>query len=171
MIDRVPVPTDNLYKFYALFSLATLIFSLWGLLYLQRSTNDLLFDAIPRIEALKSEPSRSAEQNASLVILQKKYEVAVSDRRVLNGVLYGLFAVSLAVAIYGFSAWHSKIQPQSDAMARIQLELAQLQVEKLKLENRQLSDARLQDNEKRSTLLDSTSITGSELLRSVLYRK
>ena len=70
MIDRVPVPTDNLYKFYALFSLATLIFSLWGLLYLQRSTNDLLFDAVPRIEALKSEPSRSAEQNASLVILQ-----------------------------------------------------------------------------------------------------
>ena len=30
MFDRVPVPTDNVFKFYALFTLILLIFSIWG---------------------------------------------------------------------------------------------------------------------------------------------
>lgn len=141
MLDRVPVPTDNIYKFIGLFSLVTLIFSLWALFTLQTSTNEQVFKYLPEIEALNVLETRTTEQEAHLAVMQRRLEIAKSDKSTLTYVLLGLFAFSLWFAIYGFHAWHQDIQPLADAQNKAQLELLQLQIDKLKLENQKLAES------------------------------
>lgn len=138
MLDRVPVPTDNIYKFIALFSLVALIFSAWQMLSITAAANEVALKIYPEIEELKSIDTRSRVQEAKLVILERQLEVVVEDRRTLTWVLTGIVAFACFGIIYGFGAWHYRVQPLVDAHNRAQLELLLLQVEKLKLENQRI---------------------------------
>ena len=42
MEDKIPIPTDNIYKFYALFGLVLFIFCAGSFIFVQEKTNDLL---------------------------------------------------------------------------------------------------------------------------------
>jgi len=53
MESKIPLPTDNIYKFYALFSLLLLIFSLGAFLYVQQSANEQVIAILPELEVLK----------------------------------------------------------------------------------------------------------------------
>ncbi|MCO8251112.1 hypothetical protein [Comamonas thiooxydans] len=141
MLDRVPVPTDNIYKFIALFSLVALIFSMWAIINIQTSTNEVVYKTLPEIEALKNFEKRTNEQNLSLALLERKLEVAKSDRKALSYALYGVFGVAFWMAAYGFGKWHKDIQPLVDAQNKAQLEILQLQIEKLRLENQKLAES------------------------------
>lgn len=59
MESRVPLPTDNIFKFYALFGLLLTIFSAGSVLYVNKSTNDLAFEIAVEYETLKADPVRS----------------------------------------------------------------------------------------------------------------
>ncbi|OAD82098.1 hypothetical protein ATN89_21625 [Comamonas thiooxydans] len=141
MLDRVPVPTDNIYKFIALFSVVALIFSMWALLNTQTSTNEVVFKTLPEIESLKKIKVPTHEQAVSLALLERKLEIAKSDRRALSCALYAVFAVAAGLASYGFGKWHKEIQPLVDAQSKAQLEILQLQIEKLRLENQKLAES------------------------------
>ncbi len=43
MESKIPIPTDNIYKFYALFGLVILISCIAAFLYVYSSTNELIF--------------------------------------------------------------------------------------------------------------------------------
>lgn len=141
MLDRVPVPTDNIYKFIALFSLVILIFSLWASFTLHNSTNEVVFKNLPEIETLKKLESRTHEQEVHLALMQRKIEIAKSDSNFISYFLGGLIAVSFWGLGYGFRTWHKDIQPLADATARAQLRLLRLQAVQLRLENRKLSNS------------------------------
>ncbi len=53
MDSRIPLPTDNIFKLYALFGLLLLIFSIASALYVNKSTNDLIFETAVNYETLK----------------------------------------------------------------------------------------------------------------------
>ena len=56
MESNISVPTDNVYKFYAISSLLVLIFSMGAVLYLNKTTNDLAFNSVVELESLKTAP-------------------------------------------------------------------------------------------------------------------
>ncbi|WP_284335436.1 hypothetical protein [Comamonas sp. NoAH] len=143
MIDRVPVPTDNIYKFYALFSLVVLIFCGWASFSKHEATNAIVFINYPQIEELKAVEKPTPFQVAKLAALELQTELAVKDRNFFNKLFGGCMAVALVVMFYGFKKWHCEIQPRADATNKAQLEILQLQIEKLKLENQQLSQSLL----------------------------
>ena len=134
MLDRVPVPTDNIYKFIALFSLVTLIFCGWQVISINSMTNAVIFQNYPEIEAIKSLEERSREQEARLAILNRQMEVATEDRNTFNIILILIILTALLGLYYGFYTWHKDIQPMADAQSKAQLEILHLQMEKLRLE-------------------------------------
>ncbi len=141
MLDRVPVPTDNIYKFIALFSLVALIFCAWQVLSISTTTNLIIFTNYPEIEELKSLKTPSRAQEAKLSVLERQIEVATGNRRDYNRILGGAMAISIWGLFYGFLVWHKEIQPMADAQNKAQLEILQLQIEKLRLENQKLEDS------------------------------
>lgn len=53
MENKIPLPTDSIYKFYALFGLLLFIFSIGSTIYVSRSTNELVFTSAIEFETLK----------------------------------------------------------------------------------------------------------------------
>jgi len=135
MESKIPLPTDNIYKFYALFSLLLLIFSLGGVLYVQQSANEQVIAILPDLEVLKEAKELSAKDEITKQILERKLEVVASDRKFFSTVLGGSLALAITGIVYGFRRWHTVIQPLQDEHAKIQLEISRLQLEKLKAES------------------------------------
>jgi hypothetical protein len=127
MDSKVPLPTDNVFKFYALFGLVIIIFGLYSILYVNKSANELISKSLLSVEAIEMIEKPSDYQKAELAILKKKKEVAIADRDIFIKFLGGLIGVGLMLAIYGFHRWHTIIQPMQD-------NLVKLTIEKLKLE-------------------------------------
>jgi hypothetical protein len=128
MESKIPLPTDNIYKFVALFSLVLLIFSFGSVIFASNAANAVVFEHWVELETLQAQEKPSIEQVSRLKALEKKIEVAVSNKKTFiqfsgAGAAFGLFGI-----IFGFGYWHKKIQPLADQMAVTQLELARLQL-------------------------------------------
>lgn len=132
--SKIPVPTDNVYKFYALFSLFVLIFSFGSILYLAKTTNELAFTSYVEVERLKSASVPPALAAAQKTVLEKRVELAIEDKKFFMNVLTVFAFGAIFGLAYGFSKWHKEVQPVIDQTAMVQLEIAKLQLEKLKRE-------------------------------------
>lgn len=69
MENRVPLPADNVYKFYVLCGLFLTIFSIGAIIYVSQSTNGLVFDVVIEYETLKTDPVRSVVDEAQIALL------------------------------------------------------------------------------------------------------
>lgn len=131
MLGRIPLPTDNIYKFYALFGLVLFIFSCSSIIYINKSTNDFAFEAIIDHETLSAIEKRTPKQEATKVSLERKVELAAANKKFF---LYGISAImtlSLFLMIYGFHRWHKKIQPVQDEIAELTLKKLRAEVGEL----------------------------------------
>jgi hypothetical protein len=134
MESRIPVPTDNIFKFYALFGLLLLVFSCASVLYVNATSNAAIIDSVPELEALKELAAPSRADEAKIAILERKIEITKKDRDFYTKAIAGLMVVAIIAMGYGFLKWHTEIQPVLDETAKVQLEAAKLQLEKMRRE-------------------------------------
>lgn len=145
MQNKVPLPTDNVYKFFALFGLILLIFSLGATIYITKEANVQLIDIAIQLDNANSN-SFSDETKS---VIEGYRDVIISDRDGFNGLLVGLAIFGTLLGLFGFSIWMFRIQPQQDKLVTFQLEkykyeidiesikksaILELQIEKEKLE-------------------------------------
>jgi len=121
MESRIPLPTDNIYKFYALFGLLVFIFSIGGVIAVQRSTNDFMYKSLIDLEAVKSLENPTAADTIKKQLLERLIDVAKSDKDYFNKSLSGLAAVGFFLMGFGFFKWHREIQPLQDEMLSLQV--------------------------------------------------
>ena len=141
MLDRVPVHTDNIYKFIALFSLVALIFSFWQIISVTTASNAIVIKNYPEIVELQSLEVKTVAQEAKLAVLEREKAVVVKDRKLFVKILSWVIGFAFYGIIYGFWVWRREIQSLVDAQNKAQLELLRLQVEQLRLENQRLADS------------------------------
>ena len=122
MESRVPLPTDNIYKFYALFGLLLFIFGVGAIIVLQRSTNDFLYRSSIDLETVKAIAQPTPPDIAKRELLGKLIVVAMNDKDFLGHCLSAIAAVGFWLGVYGFYKWHKIIQPVQDEMLQLQLE-------------------------------------------------
>lgn len=132
MESKIPLPTDNLYKFFALFALVVFLSGFGTIIYATSATNTIAFEHWVELESLQALKEPTLEQAARLRSLERRIEVAVADKETYT--LLGQFLiVAGVVGMYlGFSHWYMRIQPLADQMADTQLEIAKLQLLSLK---------------------------------------
>ena len=147
MENRIPLPTDNIYKFYALFSLLLLIFSIGSSIYVIRSTNAQVVPLFIELETLKEEKDPSRLQQLRRDLIARQLEVLQSDKNTFSWSLIVLGGLSFAVMLHGFSRWHKEVQPIADETARVQLEIAKLQFRKLQIEVANIEKASTKDTQ------------------------
>jgi hypothetical protein len=134
MENKIPVPTDNIFKFYALFGLLLLVFSMGAIIYVTRASNELIYSTVPELAGLKEIEKPNEVTRARIAVLEKKLEINKTDKTVLPATLTGLCIVAAIAMAYGFVKWHCDIQPMLDETACTQLQIAKLQLAKLRRE-------------------------------------
>lgn len=132
MDNRIPIPTDNIYKFYAFFGLLLLMFSIGSSIYIHGTTNELIFSAAVEIETLNSIQQPSQVDEVKKKVIEKKLEIATQDKKFIINMLGFLIAISGMLMYYGFLKWHKEIQPIQDETARLQLEKLRKETRKRK---------------------------------------
>ncbi|MCZ8254302.1 MAG: hypothetical protein O9327_01310 [Polaromonas sp.] len=131
MENRVPLPTDNIFKFYALFGLVLFIFSFASVLYNTKTTNEFMSSAIVELEELKAIVAPTNRDIARREILVRQIEVTKLDKDFYKWACAVIGAIGTLAMVVGFIKWHREIQPMLD-------EISQLQLVKLRYEISQL---------------------------------
>ncbi len=121
MDSRIPLPTDNIYKFYALFGLLLIVFSMGALVYSVNSVNGLVYEIGVEYAVLESNSSRSVAEEARFKLLDKKFKVALQDKEFYRDSLSVILSFGIVMLVYGFWKWHTEVQPIQDEMARLTL--------------------------------------------------
>lgn len=132
MENKIPVPTDNIFKFYALFGLMLFIFGAGSIIFVNHSTNELVFQSSIELGGLRQIQNLSPTDAAKKQVLEKRLEIASSDRKFFTWALGVLLSVGTILMYCGFRAWHTKVQPVQDEMMRLQLEKLRYEVRLLK---------------------------------------
>ena len=132
MENKIPIPTDNIYKFYALFGLVLFIFGIGSIIYIQSSTNEIGFQASIEIAAINQIEKPSNVDSVKRSFLQRRIDVALQDRIFFNWSTGIIIGAALVLMIYGFRKWHKEIQPMQDKILELQLKKLQHEVHLLK---------------------------------------
>lgn len=127
MESRIPLPTDNIYKFYALFGLLLFIFGLGATIAQTKITNEFMVKSYVELEALKAIENPSSVEALRRSLTERLIEVEKSDKEFFKWGLAVVAGLGFFLMSFGFRRWHKRIQP-------IQDELLQLQLEKLRRE-------------------------------------
>lgn len=140
MQSRIPLPTDNIYKFYALFGLLLIIFSCGAVIYVSQSTNETVFSTLVEVETLKEQKEPTPSVQVKIEALGKLLEVAKANKDFFNKSLGILIGLAVCIAFYGFYLWQTGLQKVIDETQKVQLEIAKLQLLKLQVELGQSED-------------------------------
>ncbi|SFU14723.1 hypothetical protein [Pseudomonas marincola] len=134
MQSRIPLPTDNIYKFYALFGLLLIIFSCGAVIYVSQSTNETVFSTLVEVETLKEQKEPTPSVQVKIEALGKLLEVSKANKDFFNKSLGILIGLAVCIAFYGFYLWQTGLQKVIDETQKVQLEIAKLQLLKLQAE-------------------------------------
>lgn len=85
MESRIPIPTDNIYKFYAFFGLLVVISSMLAVVYVSSSTNKNVYELVKEYEKLNK--SGGNEKSQLVKILEKRIEIAGKNKKFYEYVL------------------------------------------------------------------------------------
>lgn len=131
MQSRVHLPTDNIFKFYALFGLLLLITSLVLFTQLYKSHNDRVFERYVELKTLESLKELTATHKAKKEVLDAQNKIDRSDRKFHLNVIGVFISISLVLMFFGFYNWHTKIQPNQDRITDLNIQKAELEVKAL----------------------------------------
>ena len=85
MQPSIPIPTDNIYKFVALFGLSLFISSGLASVAVHFYFNDILYKRSMESEILKTKADPSEEEKIRKGHLERFVSISMSDRKVLHG--------------------------------------------------------------------------------------
>ncbi|MGI1670825.1 MAG: hypothetical protein K6L74_10950 [Neptuniibacter sp.] len=123
MESRIPLPTDNVFKFYALFGLLLSIFGFGALLYVNQAHNNLIYENTVEYQTLKHrhESVRTLQDEARLHVLESKLEIAKQNKDAYLVCIGVITFVGIYMIWYGFRTWHTVIQPMQDEITRLNI--------------------------------------------------
>lgn len=127
MESRVPVPTDNIYKFYALFGLLLFIFSAGASIYVTENSNKQIMEILKENVLLEQSIQANASLESYKMILDKRLEVIISNRKAFIWCLAAFVVLSVFLMIYGFKKWHTEVQPRLDKLLDLRINLTESQ--------------------------------------------
>lgn len=127
MDSRISIPTDNIYKFYALFGLAFCVAALTMFVLAYNSHFESTTELSMQLAKLDTLAKLTEFEEAQKKILENQIEIGNSNKDFYMTIISASLGFGLVVMISGFIRWHYKVQPQIDKIMALKIE--QLQVE------------------------------------------
>ena len=137
MRSSVPVPTDNIYKFYSLFGLLIMLSSIFAFVSVYNKYTDRAFDRYVELEVLNSLKQLDPKQIATKAALEKQREIDKDNKKFFQIILGYFMGISIVLMSIGFYRWHSKIQPRQDQLLDRQISKLDLEIKLLQKQIRE----------------------------------
>lgn len=138
MSQKVPIPTDNIYKFYALFGLALLFVCMIGFVSIYNTNLDRSFGIYQELEVLKKVKEPTSSQSIRIDILERMNELIPANKNFYMTIINGAIGLCITLIGFGFWNWQFKVQPLQDELLAKQLEKTELEIKAL---NKQINCA------------------------------
>lgn len=145
MNSSLSVPTDNIYKFYALFGLVLIVTSLFLFVLTYNFHYERATEMYLEIAKIESQEKISNYEKTKKEALEKRLEIDSSNKSFYISVILVFLFTGTALTIYGFRRWHKNIQPVLD-------EISLLELEKLKQETKKQGTYRFYVNSRRKSV-------------------
>ena len=131
------LPTDNLYKFIALFGIVIILFSFYLPFQSAKKSQELLreVDSVSKVINLMPKEERVKAYETTFKKLEELKLILEQDKSFYMGVLVVGVAIGTTLTIVGFSMWYKKVQKYQDMI----LENQANQLLKEKEKNKNLS--------------------------------
>jgi TM2 domain-containing membrane protein YozV len=122
MEPSIPIPTDNVYKFHALFGLVFFISLMLASVYVHNYYNKRIYNAYLELETLKAKNNLTSEENIKKSLLEGRMREDKADFKFFFSIVlfFGIF-VGFVMMIIGFVGWHIKVQPLQDKLLDLQI--------------------------------------------------
>lgn len=131
MPHKVPIPTDNIYKFYALFGLALLLACLLAFVSVYNTHLDRAFDVYQELETLKKVAQPNQAQKVRLEVLERMSEILPANKEFYMSVISATIGLCITLIGFGFYQWQFKVQPLQDKLLAKQIEKVELEIKAL----------------------------------------
>ncbi|MGJ8672496.1 hypothetical protein [Rubritalea sp.] len=118
---NIPLITDNVYKFYAIFGLTLVSVSVLGAVQYHNSTNELVHNLAKSHDRLVKNIGDDASNLAEYGVVLARINVIKSDRKLANYFLGGVIGIGGLLSSYGFKKWQSEVQVVDDELKRLQV--------------------------------------------------
>lgn len=132
MQSRVPLPTDNIYKFYAIFGLLLFLACTYAFVNIQQSFNEKAFKRHVELKTLQDIKKPNATQLATKEILEKQAKIDSSDKKFFINSVAFFISAAISLMIFGFYQWHTKIQPLQDEALKRSLDKVEMEIKILR---------------------------------------
>lgn len=137
MFPNIPVPTDNIYKFYAISGVVLALLSIVSLVYVYSAMlreGDINFVELITLE-LDAGNNADNVKNTQLEFKKKFFEIKFKNLSAAKTLLLSTSVLGMSVAAYGFVCWHSRVQVRDNDIAELQREKLKCEIEKIKLDS------------------------------------
>jgi len=127
------LPTDNIYKFLAIFVLVLILFGGYVFKNTHNNFNDNLFKYVINLSELELIEKPNSHVELQIEALEKKIELLKANKTfymAFSGMITGL---GILIMFYGFTKWHFHLQPKLDELLDLQLEKARAEVRNNKI--------------------------------------
>lgn len=121
MQTRIPLPTDNIYKFYALFGLLVFISSMVLFVTTYTTFQSRSVERTIELSVLTNLETLSAKQKATKEVLEVLAVVDKSDKKTFLRYIGVFLSIGLLLIYYGFRKWHKEIQPKQDKLLDLEI--------------------------------------------------
>jgi hypothetical protein len=127
MQDRIPLPTDSIYKFCAMFGLLLIMFGFATVIYANDVANQKFANLYEEKARLESTKVLTEDKKVRKEIVVRFIELASEDKKLYKNASVFICVGGLILAFYGFNEWR-KIQPLHDKQLRLQVKLLEQQL-------------------------------------------
>lgn len=132
MQSKVPLPTDNIYKFYALFGLLLLIASFYLFMSNYNDHRTRQHNRLIEISKLEAIGSLSKEQASLKELLNVQEKIDQENRKYYSKWISFFIALSIILIGYGFLMWQFIVQPKQDKLLELNTEKLEIELKILK---------------------------------------
>lgn len=144
MNPRISIPTDNIFKFYAMFGLVIMLTTAIMFFIRHEEYNRRAFEHYTPIMILKAEKVLDERKKLELYIYQQKNKIDKANRKFeLTLYTFLFFLPGMFLTFYGFYMWHTRIQPKQDMLLNLQLEKLDAEIKSANKEVQRSRHARL----------------------------
>ncbi|MBL1274531.1 MAG: hypothetical protein COB30_000425 [Ectothiorhodospiraceae bacterium] len=122
MNSSLSIPTDNIFKFYAIFGLALLISSIIGASIIITSSNERVISYYEKIHSLKKDGKINNNEKELSDRYEQIIQTIITDRKFHGSSLMAIFLIGAIISIFGFINWHRKYQSKQNDLLDLQIE-------------------------------------------------
>lgn len=127
-MQALPIPTDNLYKFFAVFGLVILVTVIIGSILVNSSTNQKLLTYVEKIESIDANGESESKENTKAVY-SRLIEIAAADKKHFSWGLGVLGGFGILMVWHGFHRWYKYYQPKHDLILELTIKKLEHELE------------------------------------------